>query len=62
MVTNNTKPVPEEPKTFKKAWDHPNTNSHTKCQEAICKEFVDMNKQWVWCMTSKVLCLLVAGA
>ena len=27
MVTNDTKPVPEEPKTFNKAWDHPNANS-----------------------------------
>ena len=43
MVTNNTKPVPEETKTFNKAWDHPNANSHTKWQEAIFKEF--MNKK-----------------
>ena len=27
IVTNNTKPAPEQCKTFNKAWDHPNTNS-----------------------------------
>ena len=30
MMTTNTKPVPEEPKTFSEAWNHPNPNSHAK--------------------------------
>ena len=47
MVTNDTKPVPEEAKIFSKAWDHPKTNSCMKWQEAIHKEFMDMNKQQV---------------
>ena len=55
MVTSNTKPVPEEPKTFNKAWDHPDANSWAKWQEVICKEFANMNKQQVWHMTSKSL-------
>ena len=41
--------------TFIKAWNHPNANSHTKWQEAICKEYSDRNKQQVWHMTSKSL-------
>ena len=28
MVTNDTKPIPEEPQTFNEAWDQPNENSH----------------------------------
>ena len=52
MVTTDTKPVPEEPKTFTKAWNHPNVNSCTKWQEVIKKEFAEMNKQQVWCKTS----------
>ena len=28
MMTTDTKPVPEEPKTFTKAWNHPNASSH----------------------------------
>ena len=27
MVTTDTKPVPEEPNTFTKAWNHPSANS-----------------------------------
>ena len=57
MVTIDTMPVPEEPKTFVKACNHPNANSHAKWQEAIHKEFADMNKQQVWCKTSKTLML-----
>ena len=30
MVSKDTKPVPEEPKTFTKAWNHPNANSCKK--------------------------------
>ena len=53
MVTNDTKSVPEEHKTFNKAWDHPNENSHKKWQEMIWKKFANINKQQVWSMTSK---------
>ena len=35
MVTNDTKPVSAEPKTFNKAWDHPNSNSCAKWWEVI---------------------------
>ena len=37
IVTTDTKPVPEEPKTLNKAWSHTNANSHMKWQEAIKK-------------------------
>ena len=37
MVTTDTKPIPEEPKTFTKAWNHPNANSQAKWQESIKK-------------------------
>ena len=30
IVTKDTKPVSEEPKTFSKAWNHPNAGSHKK--------------------------------
>ena len=39
MMTKDTKPVSEEPKTFTKAWNHPKANSSMKWQEAIKKEF-----------------------
>ena len=55
MVTIDTMPVPEEPTTFAKAWNHPNASSHAKWKEAICKEFADMNKQKLWCKTTKTL-------
>ena len=55
MVTTDTMSAPEEPATFNKAWNHPNANSQEKWQEAIHKEFADMNKQQVWCKTSKTL-------
>ena len=57
MVTIDTKPVPEESKIFIKAWNHPNWNSCKKWQEAIKKEFADMNKQHVWRKTRKSLML-----
>ena len=53
MVTTNTKSVPEEPKTFIEAWNHPNPNSCAKWQEVIKKEFTNMNEQQVWCKTRK---------
>ena len=52
MVTNNTRPLPEDPKTFNEAWDHPNW-------EAICKGFLNMKKQQVWCITNKRLVPLI---
>ena len=55
LVIIDTKPVSEEPKTFTKAWNHPNAKSQAKWLEAIKKEFADMNKQQVWCKTSKSL-------
>ena len=48
MATSDNKPEPEDPKTFNKAWDHPNAISHAKWHEAIWKEFANMNKQQVW--------------
>ena len=45
MVTSDTMLALEEPTTFADAWNHPNANSHAKWQEAISKEFTDMNKQ-----------------
>ena len=44
MMANDTKPIPEEPKIFNKAWDNPNKNSCKKQQEVIQKEFTNMNK------------------
>ena len=55
MVITNTMPVPEEPTIFIEAWNHPNATSQEKWQEAICKEFANMNKQQVWHKTSKTL-------
>ena len=54
-VTFDTMPVPEEPMTFNEAWNHLNAISHAKWQEAICKEFTNMNKQQVWHKTNKTL-------
>ena len=36
------------PKTFCKAWDHPDPENRTKWREAIRKEFRSMIKQGVW--------------
>ena len=55
MVTNDTKPAPGELQTFNETWNHPNNDSHKKWQEVIHKEFTDMSKQQVWCMTCKSL-------
>ena len=55
MVTSDTMPVPKEPASFHEAQNHPNATSHKKWQEAICKEFTNMNKQQVWHKTSKSL-------
>ena len=57
MVTTDTKPNPEEPKTFTEAWNHPKANSCAKWQEVIKKEFANMNKQQVCHKTSKNLIL-----
>ena len=55
VVTTDTLLVPEEPMTFDKAWNHPNANASAKWQEAIHKEFANMNKQQVWHKKSKIL-------
>ena len=55
LVTTNIESVPEEPKTFVKARNHPNPNSCAIWQEAIKKEFANMNNQQVWCKTGKSL-------
>ena len=55
MVTTNTMLVPEESVSFNEAWNHPSATSWEKWQEAICKEFANMNKQQVWHKTSKTL-------
>ena len=54
MGTTDTEPVPEEPKTFTEAWNHPNPNSCAKWQ-GIKKEFTNMNKKQVLCKTKKSL-------
>ena len=55
IMTNYTKPAPEESQIFNEAWDHPNKSYCKKWQEVICKEFTSTNKQQVWCMTHKSL-------
>ena len=55
MVTTKTMPVPEEWTSFNEAWNHPITTSWEKWQEAIPKEVASMNKQQVWCKTTKSL-------
>ena len=39
---------PEEPKTFREAWDHQDNQKRSKWREAIKKEFSDMNRRGVW--------------
>ena len=39
--------VPEEPKTFKEAWDHPDKKERELWREAIKKEFGDMSNRKV---------------
>ena len=53
IETKDTKTVPEEPKSFTKACNHPNANYHIKWQQAIKKEFPKMNKQQEWHETRK---------
>ena len=55
MVITDIMSAPEEPATFNEAWNHFNANSREKWQEAIHNEFANMNKQQVWCRTSKSL-------
>ena len=47
IVITDTKPIPEEPKTFTEAWNYPNESSCMKWWEAIKKKFANMNKQQV---------------
>ena len=55
MVTAKIIPVTQEPASFNEAWNHPDTTSREKWQEAIRKKFADMNKQQVWHKTTKSL-------
>ena len=55
IATTDIMPVPEETTSFAIAWSNSNSKSHAKVQEAICKEFADINKQQVWCKTCKTL-------
>ena len=59
MVTNDTSPVPEEPKTFNTAWDHPNANSQAKWQEVIHSPVWISSRCGAW--LGRALCPL-AGA
>ena len=47
IVESGTKPSLDEPQTFNEAWNHPNKESWRKWQEAIHKDFNNMNKQQV---------------
>ena len=56
MVPNDIIPTIEEPQMFKEDWNHPNKDSHRKWQDAICKEFANMNKQqFSWKMLKSLL-------
>ena len=37
MMSKGTKPVPDEPKTFNEALDHPSKNSHKKGKKQFTK-------------------------
>ena len=56
MVTNDTKPSPEEPQTFNKAWNHPKNDVFLqKVARSHLQRISNINKQQVWCMTCKSL-------
>eukprot|EP00980_Cylindrotheca_fusiformis_P000540 scaffold132_cov59-Cylindrotheca_fusiformis.AAC.9 len=42
------------PKTFREAWDHPDSLMRDRWRAAIQKEFNDMNKRQVWRVIEKV--------
>eukprot|EP00980_Cylindrotheca_fusiformis_P019114 scaffold6464_cov57-Cylindrotheca_fusiformis.AAC.1 len=44
----------EMPKTFREAWDHPDSLMKDRWRAAIQKEFSDMNKRQVWRVIEKV--------
>ena len=48
LVVEHTKLMEDDPQTFNKAWNHPDPKLRRKWQEAIEKDFGDMNKQQVW--------------
>ena len=58
IVAGDTRPIEDEPQMFNEAWDQPNPESQRKWQEAIWKEFRDMNKQQVWRKMHKSLMLM----
>ena len=57
MVFSNIEPALDKPQTLNEAWNHPNKKSWRKWQEAIWKEFANMNKQQVWQKMLKSLML-----
>ena len=54
-ITTKSVPVPSEPVSFNKAWNHPDATCQEKWKNAIHKEFTNMNKQQVWHKTTKSL-------
>ena len=55
IITTESSPVPDEPASFNEALNHPDVTCHEKWQEAIRKEFTNMNKQQLWWKTTKSL-------
>ena len=47
MVAESKITTEEEPKTFDKAWNHPDMKLQRRWQEAIQKEFANLTKQQV---------------
>ena len=39
---------PQEPRSFREAWDHPDPDQREKWRDAIKKEFSNMNRRGVW--------------
>jgi len=44
---------PGEPKTFDKAWNHPDEKKRTGWREGISKEFQSIKKKQVWMKIKK---------
>ena len=47
-VVDDSNPNFIEPKIFEEAWNHPDPYQRKKGQEAILKEYADMEKRKVW--------------
>ena len=48
LIAGDTEEIPEEPKTFREAWDHSDPVQREKWRTAIRKEFHDMISRGVW--------------